>query len=326
MDGENLVINPARERISDLDSIAFPAFCLWPMDKYDVYPIITSRGCPHQCIFCDSSLLWGRKWRPRSTENVIEEIKMAQNCYGWVNKPFTFVDDSFNIDIKRVIKLCDQIMEHNLDIEWSCGGVRADRTTLKLARKMKEAGCRGVVIGVESAVPQVLNNMKKGEKIEDIGRGIRDFKQAGLPILAEFTIGNPGDNLATIKKSVAFAKKHELRVDFNMILPYPKTEIYRFVNDYGRWLNTDYTQFHHHVNEPVFETDDFSREDRIKAYKFAKRFEIKQQIKLELQNIWRRIRDRRLGNLNFRKMKFFIQRMSVNLFRLIAGKTGHGEE
>lgn len=325
-DGTETVINQPRERISDLDSIAFPALHLLPMEKYDIYPLLTSRGCPHQCIFCDSPILWGREWRPRSLKNIMEEITSVLKKFSWGNKPFAIVDDSFNINIQRVIQFCDQLIEQNLNIEWFCGGIRADRTTPELARKMKEAGCGGVVIGVESAVPQILKNMKKGEKIEDIVRGIHDFQQAGIAVLGEFTIGNPGDNVTTVKKSIAFAKKHKLRVDFNMILPYPKTGIYDYIEKHGRWLKTDFTQFHHHINEPVFETDDFSHEDRIKAYKMAKRFEFKQQLKLDLKTLFARLRTGKLGPLTPRRIQFFIQKMMVNLFRFFAHQTKHDEE
>jgi len=128
---------------TDLDSLPFPAFELFQLEKYKAQgvlklPIMTSRGCPYGCIYCCSHKIFGRKFRPRSPESVIAEVERDMKQFG--SKTFTIIDDLFTFDEERVIKICSLILEKNLGISWSCDqGVRADRSSLKMFKKMKES-------------------------------------------------------------------------------------------------------------------------------------------------------------------------------------------
>ena len=293
----DIVVNPPRPWITDLDTLAFPAFHLFNMNRYQVYPLLTSRGCPHHCIYCAVAAIWGRRLRFRSVTNIIEEIKYAQANYNWHHKSFSILDDCFNANVHRALEFCERLIHDKIDIKWGCPGIRADNMPLELAMKMKMAGCVGVSIGVESADPQVLKNIKKGENLEQISDGIKNLIRAGIRVNGGFMIGNPGDNLQTIKKSLEFIRKSSLSTAyFNTALPYPKTELWDFVQKHGNFLNDDYTKFHHLSREPIFETEDFPRAERIKAYKMARRFYLIHRLKSDLRLLvihlkWRELKE-----------------------------------
>jgi anaerobic magnesium-protoporphyrin IX monomethyl ester cyclase len=170
-DDGRTVVNPMRPRIDNLDNLPNPAFHLFQMDKYGIYPLLTSRGCPFGCTFCSIKAIWGTRWRYRSPENIIMEINHARNKFNWIEKPFSIIDDSFNVIPKRIEEFCTIILGRNMDFQWFSAGFRADKISLSLARKMKEAGCIGVSVGIESANNEILRRIKKKETIEEIEKG-----------------------------------------------------------------------------------------------------------------------------------------------------------
>ncbi len=176
---------------------------------------------------------------------------------------------------------------------------------------MKEAGCIGVSVGIESASNDVLKKIKKKETIEDITQGCQNLARAGIPTEAQFMIGNPGDTLETVKESIEFAKKHHFyRAAFYLALPYPKTELWDYIKEKGTFLQEDYTQFHHFSSEPVFETPEFSAKDRIKAYELARRLALQTKIKDEIKTKLARIK-----HMDFKEMS--LKRVTKALVRLI---------
>ena len=152
------IINPPREQIPDLDTLPMPAYDLFKMSRYPLHRILTSRGCPYTCSFCNSSSIWGGRWRARSAEKVFEEMVFLVSQYG--KKNFGFNDNTFNIDNKKAEKLCDLLIENRTNMLWSTP-VRAESISLSLAKKMKQAGCYNVTIGIESANNEILKNINK---------------------------------------------------------------------------------------------------------------------------------------------------------------------
>lgn len=260
--------------ISDLDSLPQPDYSSFTNVKETLsklnYPVITSRGCPHNCMYCSVCLVSGRKWRTRSLENVLEEIRNAKKKYGI--KKFEVIDDNFTLDIERAKKFCRALAEEKINLEWSCpNGIRTDRIDAELAALMRESGCELVMVGVESGDEKVFAGIGKGESIEDVRRGIRYLKEAGIRVGGYFIIGLPGDSLKSTRKSVEFARKNRLDVaHFNMLVPYPQTRMREWVQKNGRML-VDYRMGRHFLGKPVpvFETDDFTAGERIKAYYMA---------------------------------------------------------
>lgn len=134
------------------------------MDRYKLEgkrfaAIMSSRGCPFSCIFCSSSALFGKIWRARSPENVIEEIRLLK--YEYKVREIEFLDDTFTLNNKRAEKICDLLIKENLGIFWSCSS-RVDTINQFLIEKLKKAGCHTIYLGIESGSQKILNIISKG--------------------------------------------------------------------------------------------------------------------------------------------------------------------
>jgi len=282
-ENEKVVRTGIRPWKINIDKFPIPDFTSLNMDNYSRFPILTSRGCPFHCTYCCSEILWGRKWRFRSPKNLVNEIKHAQDFYNWENKHFVIVDDTFNLDPKRVEAFCDELLKEKININYYIWGFRADRAPIRMLKKMKESGCIGVSIGVESANPEVLKKIRKGESIEQITETVNNLKKTGIYPNCLFMIGNPGDSMKTVMETMRYVKKNRLYlVGFNMALPYPKTELWNYVENHGKFIQTDYTNFHHFSKNPIFETAEFTAEERSEAFAFARQLEIRQRLKFEV--------------------------------------------
>jgi len=308
-DEDRTVSNPVRPRIHNLNGMPFPAFHLFHMDKYSVYPLLTSRGCPFGCSFCAIKAIWGADWKHRSPESIIQEIEHAQKRFHW-EKPFNIIDDTFNVYPNRVMHFCELIIERGMNIKWFSSGFRADRVSLELAMKMKESGCIGVSVGMESASNDVLKKIKKKTTVEGNIQGCQNLARAGIPVQAQFMIGNPGDTFDTVESSIKFAKKQRFpNCAFYLALPYPKTELWDYVKEKGTFLKEDYTQFHHFSSEPVFETPEFSAKERMKAYELGRKLALQNKIKEEIKTKLARIK-----HMDFKEMS--LKRITKALVRL----------
>lgn len=266
---DRLITNMPREQIKDLDTIPYPAYDLFKMNRYPMHRVVTSRGCPFKCVFCNSSSIWLGKWRKRNPEAVVDEIEYVIKTYK--KKPVFFNDNSFNIDLKRVEEFCRQIINRKLKFLWTTP-VRAELITPEIAGLMKKSGCYNVGIGIESANNLILEKMKKKNSIEAVQKGIKIFKNAGIEVLGQFVIGSPGDTYETVKESVEFAKKSDLDfVMFYSILPFKTTEQWDFVLNHGEFFETTIHEYHSVKPRIVFETPEFSYEERLKAIELARK-------------------------------------------------------
>ncbi len=154
-----LVINNSGEN-PDISKLSFPVFeCIKDMDFSDfTYPLLTSRGCPHGCIFCCVGLISGKKWRARGHEDVVNELVRAKDNYQI--KSFEIMDDNFTFDIDRAKKICRLIIKNKLDMDWWChNGLRADKLDQELLNLMKKAGCKSIALGIESGDKNIFNNI-----------------------------------------------------------------------------------------------------------------------------------------------------------------------
>ena len=164
-----------------MDEIPFPARHLIDINKYKPSPqhykrlpmttMITSRGCPFACKFCSSRSVWTRKYRKRSVDDVIKEIKHLQEFYSV--KDINFWDDLWGVNDVWIIELCDKLKEEDIDISWTCE-LRVDSVAPEVLRKMKEAGCWAIFYGMESTDQELLDivnkNIKVRQREEEIGR------------------------------------------------------------------------------------------------------------------------------------------------------------
>ena len=234
-----LVRTPPRPFIEDLDSLPLPARHLIHIGDYQrtkigdrpITPLITSRGCPYQCVFCASSHFWGTKIRTRSVASVLKEIEEVYHRYHF--NAVAFVDDTFNLIPRRVIEICHGIVEKKLDLWWWCLS-RID-LLLRNEEKVKEmvrAGAKSVFIGVESPNPKTLKELKKGIDAEETVRTVEMLKRNKLEIHASYILGELHDTVKTIHDTIGFAKRLDTNVaQFAILTPYPGTAIYQQVKD-----------------------------------------------------------------------------------------------
>ena len=245
-EGREVVVTGMRPFIRDLDRIAFPAFELLPdfprgyrppafrFKRLPAASIVTSRGCPYKCIFCDRSV-FGSVCRGHSVDYVMEMIKDLVNRYGI--REFLIEDDTFVTFKSRLIALCERILRENLKISWSSlGRVNSvDRDMLKL---MKRAGCWQIGYGIESGNQKVLDFVNKKTTLEVVERAVRWTREAGILSKGFFILGHPTDTRETIEETIRFARKLDLHdVSVNMLTPLPGSQIYEVANQYGEFDN-----------------------------------------------------------------------------------------
>lgn len=307
-DHDTIQVNRPRPRNRALDELPFPDYPTLPMERYEVYPLLTSRGCPYRCTFCAAHVLCGGLWRGRSPENLVDEVQHQRSIWG--DRRVVVCDDNFNLRVDRAKKFCTLLLDNNIHMDWVCWSFRADRADPDLLEVMRESGCNSIAVGVESANPTVLKNIRKNETIDKIEAGIKNIKESGILCQTLNMIGNQGDNLDTVRETIAFSRRLMVDAAFYMAIPYPKTELWDYVVKSGRFLKPDYTQFHHFGNEPIFETDDFTREQRIKAYRIAHRFELAMKLRLTIHRKLTRLRRRGLRGVGLRQVKSTILDLS----------------
>jgi anaerobic magnesium-protoporphyrin IX monomethyl ester cyclase len=260
-----------RPFITDLDNKAFAHYRFFETEKYPKFiPIVTSRGCPHSCIFCPVQLTIGKRLRVRTPESIIGEI---DHWYAKGYRVFNIVDDNFTFYKKRVMDICAAIKSRNYSsISLSCrNGVRADTVDREMLVAMKDAGFNYLAFGVESASDRILESIKKGEKLADIENAVRNACELGYMVTLFFIMGFPHETEEDVKKSVDFAMKYPVfDVRFYNPIPFPGTELYdwveknnRFDKSVGDYLNS----FSHWINRPVFSTPELSIERRKELYK-----------------------------------------------------------
>ena len=261
----------ATEFISDLDNLAYPTYRTWDRIDRSLFPylMVHSRGCPFYCTFCSVPKINGRKFRRRSAEGTIDELRHARREY--VFRDFEFLDDNLTLDIEHAKEVCEALIRADLGVGWYANnGIRADRLDKELCVLMKRAGCKGVAIGVESADDDVLQAIKKGETVDQLYRGIRLLKDAGIVVGGHFIVGLPGDTYEKVIKSIKF--KDEVGLDyayFNQLVPYPGTELGEWAMENTDILVDDVTDASHFgAKEKVFmETPEFPKEDREAIFK-----------------------------------------------------------
>ncbi len=248
-----IIHNKDSKFIEDLDSLPFPARDLLPMNKYfsfgaRKYPIdyiVTGRGCPYKCIFCSDWITAGRKLRMRSAENIIKEIEFLIKNYKV--KEIDFQDDNFTLNHERVNKFCDLMIKKRLNknIIWKVSnGVRCDRLTLPLLKKMKKAGCYMLALGIESGNQEILNKMKKLERLGDIKNAVKWCKKAGIETRGLFIFGLPGENEKTMQDTINFAKSLPLdTASFHIAIPMPKTEFWDIIEREGKFLDINWENY-----------------------------------------------------------------------------------
>jgi len=270
-----IIKNPPRPLIENLDDLPLPAYHLLPMDKYypavgsyrrlPVMALLATRGCPGRCTYCYRTFR-GRV-RTRSPRRLIEEIDFLQKNYGI--KEFAFYDDTFTMFKKQVREFCEIIIKDKIDVTWSCF-TRADCVDEPLLSLMVKAGCHLILFGVESADEQILKNINKNISLEQATTTVRLARRLGLETRAAFMFGNQGETEETIKKTIAFAKKLDPdEAQFNIAMPYPGTELFNWAKEKKYIKSFDWDDYNY--SGAVLELPDLTRAKLRYYYELAHR-------------------------------------------------------
>lgn len=240
--GSDFLFYGPREWIKDLNTLPFPAFDKVDITKYNNVPkkkrpissMITSRGCPFNCIFCSHSM--GKKWRPRSADNVVKEIKWQMSEFGV--KEICIYDDNFSLDKRRAEMICDQLIEDRVPVTLQfTNGLRVDCLNTNLLYKLKKAGTWLIGIAPEVGNPEVMQKIKKGFKYSQVLEIKDECKRLGIKTFGFFMIGFPFETKDNILETIEFAKKLDADiVEFNKVIPYEKTELYDMMVKNGTLL------------------------------------------------------------------------------------------
>ena len=273
------VFTSPRPLLEDLDSLPFPARHLLPMAEYYAAVkenplrgeinkpwtiMITSRGCPYNCVFCTHHIVWGRKWRGRSPENVVDELQHVIKTYHV--KQIDFLDDNMTLDRKRMENICDLIVKRGLSIEWfTPNGVRADTLDEKLLRKMKESGCKKIRVAPESGVQRVVDQViKKNLDLRSVERAVVLCKKVGIKVGCFFVIGLIGETKEEIEETIKFAYKlRQLGADsfiFSIATPVYGTRLYEQAKR-GGFLRECFSDEALAAVEPLIETPEFTADE-----------------------------------------------------------------
>jgi len=248
----NIIYNRQRPLIENLDELPFVTAVykkylnirkyFFSASDYPMVQIFTSRGCPYKCFFClYPQTFHSRRFRPRSAANVVGEFEYVVENLPQVRE-IEIEDDTFTVDKERVREICRLILARNIKIRWSCS-VRVN-LDLETMLTMKEAGCKRIGAGFESADQNSLNLMRKGITVEQIREFVDNSQKAGLIVHGCFMIGNPGETRETMGKTLRLAK--ELNTDTMQFYPlqvYPGTEAYEWAKENGYLANSDYSKW-----------------------------------------------------------------------------------
>lgn len=224
-----------RPLIKDLDSLPFPALDLVNLKKYyinsykklPISSIMTSRGCPQQCIFCNQGV-FGRKWRFRSPENVVDEIKYHIKLG---IREFSIEDDNFTLDIRRVREICSLIIKNKINIPWQlANGIRVDNLDYETLKLMKKAGCWKLAVAPEVGNKEILKKIKKNTDLNKILKVREWCRKLGIVTYGFFMMGFPFETEKNMKNTLDFALKLDPTImDLTKVVCFPGTELEKYM-------------------------------------------------------------------------------------------------
>ncbi|MFP4081647.1 MAG: B12-binding domain-containing radical SAM protein [Candidatus Aminicenantes bacterium] len=272
-----LKMNKARDPVKNLDEIPFPArHLLKDLRLYSHTPfrgakfmttMITSRGCPFQCGFCDQSV-FGRVWRYHSPEYVVDEISYLKETYGI--DFVSFEDDNFMLSKKRTIEICQRMIKKKINIQWSCLG-HANEVDDETLSWMKKAGCRTIYLGIESGSPRILELINKKANLEEIRKGVERIKKHNISTTGSFILGLPTETKQEMESTIDFALNLPLDgITFFIFTPYPNTPLRELALKHGN-VSREWKSYSGHPGSLPFIPEGMSEEFLLNIQKEAYR-------------------------------------------------------
>ncbi|HUU28550.1 MAG TPA: radical SAM protein [archaeon] len=236
------VRNQCRRLLPDINLLPVPAWDLlngfprafnpasFKSRSFPAAHFVTSRGCPYECIFCDTSV-FSRSVRYHSAEYVLDALSLLYHRYGV--REISFEDDMFMMNKKRMWAICEGMMQKGLRFTWSCNA-RVNAVTPEILRLFKKSGCWQIAYGIESGSQEILDFARKGIKLEQICQALKLTKSTGIRTRGFFIYGFPKETEITMRRTLDFAKSLPLDdVSVTLMTPFPGSEIYRIAPQYG---------------------------------------------------------------------------------------------
>ncbi|MBF0516055.1 MAG: radical SAM protein [Nitrospirae bacterium] len=243
-----------------------------PNALFPMVTITTSRGCPHECIFCVyPQTLMGHRLRQRSVDNCLDEIEYIISAFDGVKAIF-FEDDTFTANRKRCVEISEGIIKRGIKISWTANArATLDYETMKV---MKRAGCRSFCVGFESGSQEMLDNIKKKTVVQNMGKFMEDARKAGILIHGCFMVGLPGETKQTMAMTLALSKRlNPDTVQFYPMMIYPGTEAYDWYRQRGLLTTTDFSKWltPGGLHNTVIKTEQLTSEELVRFCDNARR-------------------------------------------------------
>ena len=260
--GDEIIHNPDRDW-TDPNKIPFPARHLLEKGGTDLpyystgttyrpwAPIMTSRGCPFDCYYCNKTIS-GRRFAARDAENVVEEIVDLIKVYGI--KEIHINDDCFNCNIERAERILDLMIRKSLNLHLRfSNGFHIGSITRRLVQKMKQAGCYYVALGIESGDQTVLDRIPKHITLAEVGSAVKLFREADIMVTGFFMLGLLGDTMESMQRTLSFAKELDLDIaQFTIACPYPGTRMWNMIKKNGKLLFPEWDNYFHTTGKTVY--------------------------------------------------------------------------
>ncbi len=265
-------INPKTKYIENLDDLPYPAFDLFPLDFYEkksipfsvtfrskkTMPILTSRGCAAQCVFCASRNYWGKRYRMRSAENVLDEIEYVIKKFGV--EEIQFIDDNLTLDKNRARKIFQGLIDRYLNIHWNTpNGIAVWTLDEQMLELMKASGCYELTVAFESGDQEVLKNIiKKPLDLNYAQQMVNKMKSLDIQVHSFFISGFPGETKEQILRTYSFAEKMDLDSAWFFIAnPTPGSELYEICKNEG-YMKDDFSFEDIEYNIAHIQTNEFT--------------------------------------------------------------------
>jgi len=316
-ENQRIIVTPRADFIKDLDALPLPAYDLIDLPGYitkaernsvdapSLFPyarILTSRGCPYGCSFCQVEIISGRRFRPRSAENILKEIMWLKEEYGI--KALVFDDDNLFTDRKRAVAILQGMIERGLAMPWKSIATAVFRLDAELLELMKNSGCEYIDVAIESGTERVLKDIiGKPVELEHAKKIVARAKECGIFVTANFIIGFPTETWEEIRNTLHVAQ--EMDADYTKIfgaIPLRHTKLWSLCEESGAFKK-DFSISQMSWYAGQIETEEFSSEDLtiLRAYEWdrlnfstvEKREKIKKMMHIddnELQRIRRETR------------------------------------
>ncbi len=288
--GNDIVVNPDRPFVKNLDAFPFPARNLLINPAYrglwtegqTFSPVLSTRGCPHHCSFCAAPAIWGRKHRRRSVKNVLDELEQIYGEYGV--RYIRFLDDLLIVNKRWTIDLCRGMAERGLDdLAWACDG-RVGLMSEELLEEMTKANCIVIFYGIEFGNQRILDLCKKGFTIKQVRETIEITSKTGMSSYGYFMMGYPTETIETVEDTINLATDLALNhgldsAGFSIVTPFPGTPLYEYCKMNDMIVTSDWSQYAYQLERGVIKLANITYEELHNLYERAiDQFQFREQL------------------------------------------------